>query len=124
MDNAYFIGYRIDIEGVDCEEWSTDKLFKAYGIDEYCPGSEWMAFPKASGEGWSLLWMNDMNSEYRCPIDREELWSDLHNRTFDFPDDGIDISDFLSQSGLFQTLLNAYGDDVVTLRWGIFLCLG
>ena len=123
MDNAYFIGYRIDIDHEDFDMWDMSKDFKdEYGVSEF-PGEEWMAYTKVDG-GTSLLWMKGAGADYRCPIDREELWKDLHSRTFDFPWDGMAVIESLWGEKIHKYLSKKYGSQHVQVRWGIFLCLG
>lgn len=122
MDNGYFIGYRIDVKNTDLDIWEHDDLFIEFHIDNL-PGEEWMVWSNPEG-GSSLLWMNMSKSDYRCPIDREELWRDLHHRTFDFPFDGMAVFQELWESDLYKRLIKDYGSKDVNVRWGIFLCLG
>lgn len=122
MDNAYFIGYRIDIlTGDDWIEMQEEASDKGHSVG-YLPGEEWYSIPKVD-EGVSFLWMDDDYSDYRCPIDRAELWEDLHKITFDFPDNGFDVFAAIRASKLWQYLVDKYGAKKIEVRWGIFLCL-
>ena len=86
MDNGYFIGYRIDVENTDLDMFDmTEGFEQKFDVDDL-PGKEWMSWGNPGG-GSSFLWMRGTGVDYRCPIDREELWKDLHSRTFDFPKD-------------------------------------
>lgn len=121
-DNAYFIGYRIDLDNTDFDMWDMPKSFeRKFNVDNL-PGKEWMAYCKAGG-GSSLLWIGDKSADYRCPIDRSELWEDLHSRTFDFPNDGVSVFQKLWNHPLYKHLIKEYGIKSINVKWGIFLCL-
>ncbi len=123
MDNAYFIGYRIDIDTED--DWidMQEEACKEGHSVGYLPGEEWYSFPKRGG-GVSFLWMDKDHSDYRCPIDREELWEDLHETTLDFPFEGAIKLMEIRSTKLYKHLVNKYGSEKIKARWGIFLCLG
>jgi len=120
MDNAYFIGYRIDVD-CDIDSWDFGRQIEKFGVDNF-PNSEWYNFRSVRGVN-SLLWMKEKSADYRCPIDRQELWEDLHHRTFDFPADGVRVFQEICKSPLYSYLLEKYGDSAVNVKWGIFLCL-
>lgn len=120
MDNAYFIGYRIDLD-IKADPWDVAAEAEKYGADPF-PNSEWYSFSKVGG-GVSLLWMDKDYADYRCPIDRDELWEDLHRTTFDFPDNGPVVFEAIQSSKLWQHLVEKYGLKKIEVRWGVFLCL-
>ena len=123
MDNGYFIGYRIDVDSENFGSWNLPEGFKEKFNVDNLPGEEWMVWSKAD-RGTSLLWMEGEGADYRCPIDRAELWNDLHSRTFDFPKDGVAVYQKLWNSELYHYLVKNYGIKNVDVRWGIFMTLG
>jgi hypothetical protein len=123
MDNGYFIGYRVDVDSEDFSHADSPEGFeKRFNVD-MLPGKEWMIWSKAGG-GNAILWMDGPGADYRCPIDREELWKDLHSRTFDFPDDGIAVYQRLWNHPMYRYLIKKYDAKRVNVRWGVFMTLG
>ena len=139
-DNFYFIGYRFDCRQKKNKVFSrpdmfelSDKLEKK-GLPVYfLPSKDWLVYDHSNGKYTSVLLIKNSNipCDYRCPIDRAELWSEMHGnlegypaRSFDVPDEFEEHKKTLLLSSMYCNLVEEFGVDNVTLRWGIFLGLG
>ena len=128
MDNFYFIGYRFDCISKEYKDsWElSDQLSKKdisiYGL----PSKDWMTWTHSDGETASVLCMDikGIPTDYRCPIDREELWQEMHGRSFDVPDEFNEHKKILLKEPIYKELIKIFGKENVALKWGIFLGLG
>ncbi len=138
MDNFYFIGYRIDCntEGSTLKDSiglskRINEAAEAYsGNDglaktDFLPGSRWMTWSHPAGNPVVLaLDFPSLPADYRCPIDRSELWENMHEEPFDLPEDYEDHFLKIKQSLIHAILRKLYGEDNISVTWGIFLGLG
>jgi hypothetical protein len=125
MDSMYVIGYRIDLQ-TDKDLFDIEETLTSLGISiDGLPGKDWMLWN--NDEKTISFWqMNgDFKVDYRCPIDREEIYHDLKigehfdtPRTYEF-----DIKQ-LKETKLYQSLTKLYGDTNLTTTWGIAIMLG
>jgi hypothetical protein len=138
MDNFYFIGYRIDIPKpmIECDYEVMKYINKEIGADEidYSPEGKWLCWSSTDNNvKVSILArkFEDITSDYRCPIDREELWLEMHGyinprevggRTFDVPESYPEDIKKIENSDVFKIIKSKWGN--VKIRWGIFLGLG
>lgn len=125
MDNMYVIGYRIDIKDKDAFDFSHDLKEAGFSIDTL-PGKDWMIYPSTHQDGSSIWIMNKnhpLRVDYRCPIDRSEIWQDLRDgKRFDVPETYNEHIAMMIKEPLYKWL-----DDNLLypkINWGIAIMLG
>lgn len=143
MDNLMFIGYRIDVMK---QEGNTNDIFdvckwlaKENGQPvDTLPGEQWQMWESTDEEvdfsAMCIAIEEVPDGDYRCPIDRSELWEEMHGyqehrqkpgvrgRTFDAPDTYAEDVAKIKETKIFELLAEQFDD--VRVRWGIFLGLG
>ncbi len=134
MDNFNFIGYRIDIPTSPSfsREWDLCDDVRIY-VKNQLETNQFVDFPEYNWLYWmsadknigcSILAMeiDGIQSEYRCPISRDELWEDLHYGTFDTPQTYMEDIAKLEQTSVFTIIKKKYTDAMI--KYGIFMGLG
>lgn len=136
MDNFYFIGYRIDILRIkELKDYCLtdpdgDKIYdavKKFGVD-YLPGEKWIMWSHVREDIAASLLAIEVDGiekgDYRCPIDRAELWEDLHKNSFDVPNTLLKDIKIISKDPVYKKISSMFTEEYYELRWGIFLGLG
>jgi hypothetical protein len=133
MDNFIFIGYRFDVEPQtkdDKDSWSVASTLEKQGISIYSlPGKEWLMWSNLSSTLNILYMGNKVQNDYTCPIDRCDLYEwakDSRNfpTKLDLPDNHEENVKILMRSKLYGELVEMFGMENITLRWGIYMGLG
>lgn len=125
MDNMYVIGYRIDVEGEDEFRLAAQLNKENFNVGTL-PGKKWMAWSSTHQNGTSLWIMQEghpLKVDYRCPINRDELWQDLRDgSTFDIPETFNSDFTALQNEEVYKWLIaNNYK---AKITWGVAIMLG
>ena len=128
MDSMYVIGYRIDVtipKELDGEDIFEEGIAAGLSVDGF-PGEEWMEWPSCEGHNIISVWemKGPFKVDYRCPIDRNELYEEMHDRPFDVPETyAADVLN-MQETPMYKWLVQKLGQTNVKVCWGLALMVG
>jgi len=124
MDNMYVIGYRIDAK---CDKNAFElcnEMEDSISIDSL-PGKDWMIWNSSETDVISFWQMTGpFRVDYRCPISREELWDNMHDKPFDVPSTFAADVLAIQETNIYKWLAERLYKEDLKVTWGLALMQG